>query len=158
IAKASGLMSIPDDLSSVEAAPLLCAGLTTFSALRNAPAKAGDLVAMLGIGGLGHLGVQYARHMGVEVAAISRGVDTAELARDPLLRAGHRPNRGHRGVPAVAAKRGRARLDRCCPAGRTDRGRTSAPVNLDYLHQVQSTLRPRRQVQQPAALLQRTAL
>ena len=64
IAKASGLMSIPDSLSSVDAAPLLCAGLTTFSALRNAPAKAGDLVAVLGIGGLGHLGVQYARHMG----------------------------------------------------------------------------------------------
>src|SRR6201997_2142041 len=81
IAKASGLVSIPDDLSSVAAAPLLCAGLTTFSALRNAPAKAGDLVAVLGIGGLGHLGVQYARHMGFEVAAISRGADTAELAK-----------------------------------------------------------------------------
>src|SRR5262249_6695940 len=71
IAKASGLMAIPDDLSSANAAPLLCAGLTTFNALRNAPAKAGDLVAVLGIGGLGHLGVQYARHMGFEVAAIA---------------------------------------------------------------------------------------
>src|SRR5215469_4953812 len=81
IAKASGLVSIPDDLSSVAAAPLLCAGLTTFSALRNSPAKAGDLVAVLGIGGLGHLGVQYARHMGFEVVAISRGVDAAELAK-----------------------------------------------------------------------------
>src|SRR5215510_5399117 len=81
IAKASGLVSIPDDLSSIEAAPLLCAGLTTFSALRNAPAKAGDLVAVLGIGGLGHLGVQYARHMGFEVAAIARGADKAELAK-----------------------------------------------------------------------------
>jgi propanol-preferring alcohol dehydrogenase len=81
IAKASGLVSIPDDLSSVAAAPLLCAGLTTFSALRNSPAKAGDLVAVLGIGGLGHLGVQYARQMGFEVAAISRDVDTAELAK-----------------------------------------------------------------------------
>jgi alcohol dehydrogenase, propanol-preferring len=58
IARASGLMSIPDDLSSVNAAPLLCAGITTFSALRNAPAKPGDLVAVLGIGGLGHLGVR----------------------------------------------------------------------------------------------------
>src|SRR5271166_217698 len=57
IAKASGLMSIPDNLASADAAPLLCAGLTTFSALRNAPVKAGDLVAVLGIGGLGHLGV-----------------------------------------------------------------------------------------------------
>src|SRR6516162_2518437 len=56
LAKASGLVSIPDDLSSVDAAPLLCAGLTTFSALRNAPAKAGDLVAVFGIGGLGPLG------------------------------------------------------------------------------------------------------
>ncbi|HTD14933.1 MAG TPA: alcohol dehydrogenase catalytic domain-containing protein, partial [Chthoniobacterales bacterium] len=68
IAKASGLMSIPDSLSSAAAAPLLCAGITTFNALRNAPAKAGDLVAVLGIGGLGHLGVQYARYMGFEVA------------------------------------------------------------------------------------------
>jgi propanol-preferring alcohol dehydrogenase len=81
IAKASGLMAIPDDLSSAGAAPLLCAGLTTFNALRNAPAKAGDLVAVLGIGGLGHLGVQYARHMGFEVAAIARGTGAAELAR-----------------------------------------------------------------------------
>ena len=81
IANASGLVSIPDDLSSVDAAPLLCAGLTTFSALRNAPAKAGDLVAVLGIGGLGHLGVQYARHMGFEVAAIARGANKAELAK-----------------------------------------------------------------------------
>src|SRR5882757_932845 len=81
IARASGLMSIPDDLAAVGAAPLLCAGLTTFGALRNAPAKAGDLVAVLGIGGLGHLGVQYARHMGFEVAAIGRGTDKAELAK-----------------------------------------------------------------------------
>src|SRR5712664_2869367 len=81
IAKASGLVSIPDDLSAVDAAPLLCAGLTTFSALRNSSAKAGDLVAVLGIGGLGHLGVQYARHMGFEVAAIARGADKAKLAK-----------------------------------------------------------------------------
>ncbi len=81
IARASGLMSIPDEFSSVNAAPLLCAGLTTFSALRKAPAKPGDLVAVLGIGGLGHLGVQYARHMGFEVAAIARGADKAELAK-----------------------------------------------------------------------------
>jgi alcohol dehydrogenase, propanol-preferring len=80
-AKATGLVSVPDDLSSVDAAPLLCAGLTTFSALRNAPAKAGDLVAVLGIGGLGHLGVQYARRMGFEVAAIARGSEKAELAK-----------------------------------------------------------------------------
>jgi len=81
IAKASGLVSIPDSLSSVDAAPLLCAGLTTFSALRNAPAKAGELVAVVGIGGLGHLGVQYARRMGFEVVAIARGADQADLAK-----------------------------------------------------------------------------
>ena len=81
IAKASGLISIPDGLSAVDAAPLLCAGLTTFSALRNSPAKAGDLVAVQGIGGLGHLAVQYARHMGFEVAAIGRGADKADLAK-----------------------------------------------------------------------------
>ena len=81
IAKASGLMSVPDDLSAVAAAPLLCAGLTTFSALRNAPARAGDLVAVFGVGGLGHLSVQYARHMGFEVVAIDRGDDRAELSK-----------------------------------------------------------------------------
>src|SRR5262249_3414442 len=81
IAKASGLMSVPDSLASADAAPLVCAGITTFNALRNSPAKAGDLVAVLGIGGLGHLAVPYARHMGFEVAAIARGAGAAELAR-----------------------------------------------------------------------------
>ena len=81
IAKASGLIAVPDDLSAVAAAPLLCAGLTTFSALRNAPARAGDLVAVFGVGGLGHLGVQYARHMGFEVVAIDRGDGRAELSK-----------------------------------------------------------------------------
>jgi len=81
VANASGLVSIPNGVSSADAAPLLCAGLTTFNALRNSPAKAGDLVAVLGIGGLGHLGVQYARRMGFEVAAVGRGSETAELAK-----------------------------------------------------------------------------
>jgi len=81
LAKSSALVRIPDGLSSVDAAPLLCAGLTTFSTLRNAPAKAGDLVAVVGIGGLGHLALQYARHMGFEVVAIGRGAATAELAK-----------------------------------------------------------------------------
>src|ERR1700737_2210953 len=81
IARSSGLIAVPDDLSSVDAAPLLCAGLTTFSALRNSSARPGDLVAVLGIGGLGHLGVQYARHMGFEVAAIASGADKAKLAK-----------------------------------------------------------------------------
>jgi D-arabinose 1-dehydrogenase-like Zn-dependent alcohol dehydrogenase len=80
IAKASGLVAVPDDLSSVDAAPLLCAGLTTFSALRNSPARAGDLVAVFGVGGLGHLGVQYARRMGFEVVAIDRN-DRADLSK-----------------------------------------------------------------------------
>src|SRR5271154_4598714 len=81
IAKASGLISVPADFSAVAAAPLLCAGLTTFSALRNSPARAGDLVAVFGVGGLGHLGVQSARRMGFEVVAIDRGSDRAELSK-----------------------------------------------------------------------------
>ncbi|MDB5861419.1 MAG: alcohol dehydrogenase [Ramlibacter sp.] len=80
IAKANGLVSVPTELSSVDAAPLLCAGLTTFNALRKSPARAGDLVAIVGIGGLGHLAVQYARHMGYEVAAVGRGKEKVELA------------------------------------------------------------------------------
>jgi len=80
IADQSGLVAIPDELSSVEAAPLLCAGLTTFKALRDSGARAGDLVAVLGIGGLGHLAVQYARHMGFRVAAIARGAEKSALA------------------------------------------------------------------------------
>lgn len=81
LATASALISVPDDLPSADAAPLLCAGLTTFSALQNANAKAGELVAVIGIGGLGHLAVQYARHMGFEVVAIARGADKADLAK-----------------------------------------------------------------------------
>jgi propanol-preferring alcohol dehydrogenase len=81
IAKASGLIAVPEDLSAAAAAPLLCAGLTTFSALRNSPARAGDLVAVFGVGGLGHLGVQYARRMGFEVVAINRGDDRSELSK-----------------------------------------------------------------------------
>jgi len=62
---------VPDGSPAIDAAPLLCAGLTTFNALRNSPARPGDLVAVQGIGGLGHLGVQYARHMGFRVVAIA---------------------------------------------------------------------------------------
>lgn len=80
LARASSLVSIPDGLASEDAAPLLCAGLTTFSALRNSPARAGDLVAVIGIGGLGHLAVQFARRMGFEVVAIGRGPDKGGLA------------------------------------------------------------------------------
>ncbi|MGI6217849.1 MAG: zinc-binding dehydrogenase [Coriobacteriales bacterium] len=79
---ASSLVSIPEDLSSAEAAPLLCAGQTVFSALRNSSARPGDLVAILGIGGLGHLAVQYAHKSGFEVAAISRGDFKRQLATE----------------------------------------------------------------------------
>lgn len=72
---------IPEALSAVDAGPLLCAGITTFNALRNSGARAGDTVAVLGIGGLGHLAVQYAVQMGFRTVAISRGRDKEELAR-----------------------------------------------------------------------------
>lgn len=72
---------IPDKLNPVEAGPLLCAGVTTYNALRNAGARAGDTVAVQGIGGLGHLGIQYAAKMGFRTVALSRGADKEELAR-----------------------------------------------------------------------------
>jgi propanol-preferring alcohol dehydrogenase len=81
IVNVDGLVAIPEELSSVDAAPLLCAGVTTFNALRNSPARPGDLVAVHGIGGLGHLGVQYARQMGFRVVAIARGAEKAPLAK-----------------------------------------------------------------------------
>ncbi len=77
----SALASIPDDLAAVDAAPLLCAGITTFNALRESGARPGDLVAILGVGGLGHLGVQFARRMGFETVAIARGTAKEEQAR-----------------------------------------------------------------------------
>ena len=80
IAKDRGLVSIPDDLSAIEAAPLLCAGVTTFNALRKSPALAGELVAIHGLGGLGHLAVQFARYMGFRTVVVARGADKAELA------------------------------------------------------------------------------
>jgi alcohol dehydrogenase, propanol-preferring len=82
IAEARGIASIPDELSSAEAAPLLCAGITTYNALRNAGLRGGDLVAVQGIGGLGHLGVQFARHMGFRTVAIGRGREKEKLAKD----------------------------------------------------------------------------
>jgi len=82
IAEARGISSVPDELTSVDAAPLLCAGITTYNALRNAGLRGGDLVAVQGIGGLGHLGVQFARHMGFRTVAIGRGVDKEKLAKD----------------------------------------------------------------------------
>jgi len=82
IAEARALASIPDDVTAADAAPLLCAGVTTFNALRNANLRAGDLVAIQGIGGLGHLGVQFARRMGFRTVAIARGQEKEKLARE----------------------------------------------------------------------------
>jgi len=80
LAPQSALARVPDGLSAEEAAPLMCAGVTTFNSLRNSGARAGDLVAVLGLGGLGHLAVQYAAKMGFRVAGIARGADKAEFA------------------------------------------------------------------------------
>jgi propanol-preferring alcohol dehydrogenase len=82
IAPAAALAPIPDELSAVEAAPLMCAGITTFNALRHSGARPGDTVAVLGVGGLGHLGVQFAAKMGFRTVAIARGKDKGPLARE----------------------------------------------------------------------------
>jgi len=81
VAPVEALVSIPEGLSHTEAAPLLCAGITTFNALRHSGALPGDLVAVQGLGGLGHLGVQFANKFGYKVAAISRGSENATLAK-----------------------------------------------------------------------------
>ena len=81
IAPATALAAIPDELPAEEAGPFMCAGVTVFNALRNSGARAGDVVVVHGIGGLGHLGVQYARQMGFETVAINRGNEKEALAR-----------------------------------------------------------------------------
>jgi alcohol dehydrogenase, propanol-preferring len=81
VAPQAALARIPEKLAAAEAGPLLCAGVTTYNALRNSGARAGDTVAVQGIGGLGHLALQYAARMGFRVVAISRGADKEELAR-----------------------------------------------------------------------------
>jgi D-arabinose 1-dehydrogenase-like Zn-dependent alcohol dehydrogenase len=81
VAPAIALALVPADLSPVDAAPLMCAGITTYHALRNSNARPGDLVAVLGLGGLGHLGVQYAVKMGFQTVGIARGQDKEPLAR-----------------------------------------------------------------------------
>ncbi|AJC79211.1 alcohol dehydrogenase [Rhizobium etli bv. phaseoli str. IE4803] len=81
IARKTGLVAIPDELTAEEAAPILCAGLATFNALKKCGAEAGDVVAIVGIGGLGHMALQYARKMGFKVTAIGRGDDIADDAR-----------------------------------------------------------------------------
>lgn len=86
LARASGLVSIPDELLAEEAAPILCAGIATFNALKKCGAQAGDTVAILGIGGLGHMALQYARRMGFRVVAVGRGSD---IAKDALSLGAH---------------------------------------------------------------------
>ncbi len=81
LAPASALARVPEELSAVEAAPLMCAGITTFNALRNSGARAGDVVGVIGIGGLGHLGIQFAAKLGYRTVAIARGTDKEALAR-----------------------------------------------------------------------------
>ena len=81
IAPTEALAMIPKELSAIEAAPLMCAGITTYNALRNSGARVGDVVAILGIGGLGHLGIQFAAKMGFKTIAIARGKDKEEMAR-----------------------------------------------------------------------------
>jgi D-arabinose 1-dehydrogenase-like Zn-dependent alcohol dehydrogenase len=81
IAAVSAVARMPAELPPVEAAPLMCAGITTFNALRNSGARPGDVVAVLGLGGLGHLGVQYAAKMGFHTVGIARGQDKEALAR-----------------------------------------------------------------------------
>ena len=82
VADAAALASIPDELSAVEAAPMLCAGISTYNALLRCGARAGDLVAVLGVGGLGHLAVQFAARMGFDVVATDRGPEREALAKE----------------------------------------------------------------------------
>lgn len=82
VVRATAMASMPDDLSPEEAAPLLCAGITTYNGLRQSGVRAGDRVAVLGVGGLGHLGIQFAVKSGLETVAIARGTEKESLARD----------------------------------------------------------------------------
>jgi len=97
IARAETLARVPEDLSNVDAAPLMCAGITTFNALRNSGARPGETVAVIGLGGLGHLGVQCAVKLGFRTVAIARGQDKVPLA--------HELGRGPGGSPAKARRR-----------------------------------------------------
>src|SRR5436189_1214198 len=104
VAPATALAVVPDDLPATDGAPLMCAGVTTFNALRNAGARPGDLVAVLGLGGLGHLGVQYAAKMGFVTVGIARGQDKATLAKE--LGAAHYIDSQSTDPPAELAKLG----------------------------------------------------
>ena len=108
VAPASAVASIPDELPAAEAGPFMCAGVTVYNALRNSGARSGDVVAVHGIGGLGHLGVQYARRMGFETVAVGRGRDKEALARK--LGAHHYIDSGAGDVAAELQKLGGARV------------------------------------------------
>jgi D-arabinose 1-dehydrogenase-like Zn-dependent alcohol dehydrogenase len=108
IAPFEALAAVPDELQAAEAAPLLCAGITTYNALRNSGARPGDLVAVLGIGGLGHLGVQFAAKMGCRTVAVARGADKGPLARQ--LGAHHYVDSVAQDVAAELKKLGGARV------------------------------------------------
>ena len=101
LAHASALARVPAELDSVASAPLLCAGITTFNALRHCGARAGELVAIHGVGGLGHLGIQFAARLGFRVVAVSRGSDKEELARSL---GAHEYVDTERGDPAAALR------------------------------------------------------
>jgi alcohol dehydrogenase/propanol-preferring alcohol dehydrogenase len=108
IAREEALAAIPEELPAEEAGPFMCAGVTVFNALRNSGACGGDVVAVHGIGGLGHLGVQYARQMGFETVAVGRGKDKEALARD--LGAHHYIDSGTADAVAELQKLGGARV------------------------------------------------
>ena len=108
VAPAETLALIPEGLSAVEAAPLMCAGITTFNSLRYSGARPGDLVAILGVGGLGHLGIQYAAKMGFNTVAIARGADKQPLAS--RLGAGHYIDNEKQDPAAELVKLGGARV------------------------------------------------
>jgi D-arabinose 1-dehydrogenase-like Zn-dependent alcohol dehydrogenase len=108
IAPFEALAAVPEELASAEAAPLLCAGITTFNALRHSGAGPGDLVAVLGIGGLGHLGVQFSAKMGCHTVAVARGTDKEPLARQ--LGAQHYVDSTTQNVASELTKLGGARV------------------------------------------------
>lgn len=108
VAPKEAIASVPDDLSSEEAAPLLCAGITTFNSLRNSGAKPGELVAVQGIGGLGHLAIQYAAKMGFRTVAISSSDDKRDLAGE--LGAHHYINAGEQNAVEELQKLGGAKV------------------------------------------------
>ena len=124
IAPFEALASVPEELSSADAAPLLCAGITTFNALRHSGAQTGDTVAVLGIGGLGHLGVQFAARMGFQTVAIARGEEKGPLARK--LGAHHYIDSTAQNVSEALTKLGGARV---VLATVTDAKSMSAVVN-----------------------------